>query len=384
MSPHADPSSRWPDQLAASATIALIASVFVIAARPPQVRDTPSSAGTVVEDMRHRRVRLDVPVQRVMFDQPVVWHYMTVDATDAHVATLYPYLWKDARNELLGKLFPGFARHEPLVIRAETNMLSIEQLMIEDSDAVITGKWFGQVLETVGYPGVVELDDSEEIEDATLFRLLGAMAGKPERAEGLLRRYHRAADSVRAGVPRDAEPVDVMVVSGVELSFADGRSKTIAAMLRDVGGRNAAQEDVTPGDGPANIEELYRLEPQVILIRTSDADPLVPQTLYDNGALRALDAVRQRRVYRMPSGASLLTGPVERPLMLSWMARLLHPEGHWESSLREEIAATYREVYGYAFTERDFETMLRPGDNAASAGFDRVWRGETAHGSAVP
>ncbi|MBN9342375.1 MAG: ABC transporter substrate-binding protein [Comamonadaceae bacterium] len=360
--------------MAVAAMAVLSAAVLVIAARPPHARVAAPSPGTVVEDLRQRRVRLDVPARRVMFDQPMVWHYMTVDETDAHVATLYPYLWREARNELLTRLFPGFARRTPLIIRAETNMLSIEQVLIEEPDAVITGEWFGSLLETTGYPAVIELDDRDEPDRASLFRLIGAMTGKPGRAEALLTRYRHAIARVGAGVPPGTKPVDVVIVSSEQLYVVSGRQASLDALLRTAGARNAV-EQARPFNGAANVEELYRLDPQAILLLSSPYHSLAPQTLYENPALRALDAVQQRRVYRMPTGASRMAGPVEAPLLVSWMARLLHPGGRWRTSLRGEITDAYREVYGHAFTTRDFDTMLHPRDNAGAAGFERLLDG---------
>lgn len=370
------------NRLAAAAMIALAAAVCTLALRPPYVRETPPSAGTVVEDLMQRRVRLDVPARRVMFDQPMVWHYMTVDETDSHVATLYPYLWKEARNELLTHLFPDFARRTPLVMRAETNMLSIEQVLIEAPDAVITSEWFGQLLETAGYPSTIQLDffrpdGRDEPDKASLFHLLGVMTGKPERAEALLQRYHRAIAQVGDGLPVDAEPVGVLVIGNETLGFVRGWYESLDTLLSAAGGRNVAQ-DIRTVNGAANVEEIYRLDPQAIVLLPPYHYPLAPQTLYENPALRALDAVRQRRVYRAPSGASRMFGPVEAPLLVSWLARLLHPEGRWKTSLCEEIADTYREVYGYTFTARDFDTMLHPRDNAGAAGFERVRDGGPA------
>lgn len=380
--PPAASSLQRLNRLAVAAMIALSAAVFAAAVRPPQVRAAAPSAGTVVEDLQQRRVRLDVPVQRVMFDQPMVWHYMTVDETDAHVATLYPYLWREARNELLTQLFPDFARRTPLVMRAETNMLSIEQVMIEEPDAVITSEWFGQLLEGAGYPFTIQLDmfsanARDEPDKASLFRLLGAMTDKPARAEALLQRYHRTIAQVGAGLPADAAPVDVIAISSEQLHFVSGRYESLNALLHAAGLRNAVQQ-VRPFNGPANVEELYRLDPQAILLLSWPNAPLAPQSLYENPALRALAAVQQRRIYRLPSGASRMSGPVEAPLLVSWLARLLHPEGRWETSLCEDIADTYRAVYGYTFTARDFDTMLHPRDNAGAAGFGRVLDGEPA------
>ncbi len=369
-------SSQWRNWLAVAMMPLLATAVLGLALRPPHVRQTPPPEGAVVEDLMQRRVPLEVPAQRVMFDQPMVWHYMTVDETDAHVATLYPYLWKEARNALLSRLFPDFAQRTPLVMRAETNMLSIEQVLMEDPDAVITSDWFGQLLETAGYPYTVQLDTfradaRDEPDKAALFRLLGAMTGKPNRAEALLRRYREAIERVGAGIPADAEPVGVLVVNNEYLSFVGGRYESLGALLRAAGARNLA-ENVRGFFGPANAEELYRLDPQAVLLLSSPYYSLTPQTLYDNPALRALDAVQQRRVYRMPMGASRMAGPVEAPLLAAWLARLLHPDGQWETSLCEDIADTYREVYGYTFTAHDFETMLHLRDNAQDAGFRRI------------
>ncbi len=360
---------------AVAAMVVLSTAVFTVAMRPPHVRaEAAPSAGTVVEDMRQRRVRLDVPARRVMFDQPMVWHYMAVDETDAHVATLYPYLWREAHNELLTHLFPSFARRTPLVIRAETNMLSIEQVLIEEPDTVITGEFFGSLLETAGYPAVITLDDRDEPDNAALFRLIGTMAGKSDRAEALLQRYRRAIARAGAGVPPDAEPVDVVIVGSEQLHIVSGRHESLDALLRAAGARNAVRH-THPFNGATNVEEMYRLNPRAILLRVLPHDPLAPQALYENPALRALDAVQQRRVYRQPDGASRMSGPVEAPLLAAWLARLLHPEGQWEASLYEEIADTYREVYGYTFTARDFDTMLHLRDNAGAAGFERLLDG---------
>lgn len=75
-------SSQWRNWLAVAMMPLLATAVLGLALRPPHVRQTPPPEGAVVEDLMQRRVPLKAPAQRVMFDQPMVWHYMTVDETD--------------------------------------------------------------------------------------------------------------------------------------------------------------------------------------------------------------------------------------------------------------------------------------------------------------
>ncbi len=352
--------------LAAAAAVTGMIGLFALF--PPAIEVSPPvPQRRVVTDMVKRSVLVDTPVQRAMLFAPVAWHYLTVDETQRHIASVAAYMKAEAEGALIGRLFPAFAGRKEALTRVGAVPLGVEQILYERPDAVLIWAWFARGLEAVRYPGLVELVSDEGIEQTALFRLLGTLTSKEERVGALLRRCEYETARLASADLGAYAPVGVMVIGETDRSFWNGNARAFNAMLRKVGGYNVA-EGIT-SNGLVTLEELLRLDPEVILLSSYFGKTMRPEDLYADPALRNVRAVRERRVYRIPGGASRMTGLVEAPLLMAWTARLLHPSVPWEVSLRETIRRTYAEVYGYDMTQGEIDAMLQMDANAVSAGY---------------
>jgi len=356
------------------AVISLIGLICATAAMAPDIRENTGSSSVattiVVKDMMERNVLLREPAKRAMIFTPMAWHFLTVDETDAHIGWIAPYLKDEAKETLLAKLFPTFVERREAAVSFGTIPLGAEQILLDAPDVVLTWAWFSRELEAVHFPGIIELTGSSDLDEASLFKLLGNLTGKSSRVDALLQHYQHAVSDIYAHKFSEAKTRGVMVIGGKDLFFWNANFDDFNMLVKGAGGRNVAENIKGFGNSPANIEELIKLDPQVILLAFYTSNPVMPQDIYDNPALAGISAVKNHRVYRMPNGASRMSGPVETPLLLSWLARLLHPEIDWKESLRDEIAETFRAVYGYTISDDDIDVFLQVKENRISVGYD--------------
>lgn len=364
--------SLFPKRVSAQAGALAVAAaaglIALFALFPPAIEVyRPDPHGRAVVDMAGRSVVIDAPVQRAMLFAPVAWHYLTVDGTDRHVSSVAGYMKAEAEATLLGRLFPTFAAREEARTQVGAVPLGVEQVLYEQPDAVLVWAWFARDLEAVRYPGLVELASADGVDETALFRLLGTLTGKEGRVDALLQRYEPETARLLSADPGADAPAEVMVIGASDHSFWNGNARAFNAMLRSIGGRNVA-EGIT-NNGFVTLEELLRLDPAVILLNSYYGSTMRPADIYADPALRNVRAVRERRVYRMPVGASRMAGLVEAPLMMAWTARLLHPSLQWEAPLRDAIRRTYKAVYGYEMTPEEIDAMLQVDANAVSAGY---------------
>lgn len=326
----------------------------------------PGPDERVIYDMTQHSLYCRGTVQRAMIFAPVPWHYMTSDGTDAHIGFVAEYLRGEARQNLLHKLFPAFSTRAEAHTNGAAIPLGVEQILLERPDAVLTWAWFGTDLARLHYPGLVRIINDDRIDTGALFHLLGELTGKQKRVHWLLQRAAWEAVAVTQQVPENVARVRVMTIRNEHFSFWNNNWKTFHAVMRTIGGYNPA-EQLRSSNGGLNIETLISLDPAVLFLADSVKNGVTPLDIYRNPALQTVGAVYNKRVYRMPTGASRMSGPVEMPLLLGWMARLLHPELDWHHPLRKAIKATYLEVYGYTMQEEEIDAMLRLGENRMSA-----------------
>jgi iron complex transport system substrate-binding protein len=120
-------------------------------------------------------------------------------------------------------------------------------------------------------------------------------------------------------------------------------------------------------EGSLDAEVLITLDPDMVFLYGVNNPS--PSAWYAEPAFRSLRVVRNRRVYAEPIGGSRLSGLVELPLKLRWMAELLYPSGM--PRLREDFRKTYCDVYGFRLDDSALDKALRVTENSVSAGYER-------------
>ncbi len=351
--------------------MAVPAFAALVAMSNPRV--PPPQATGFVHDMRGQAVPVALPASRVLIFPPLFWAYLTVDGGADHMPAAVAYQKADIRQGLLRHVFPAAADLPDAATLGRDSAIpgDPEQIMALKADAIFSWSQFSGVLKKIGAP-VVQFalqPTGDERDQNAMWRLMGAIAGKPDRVERLMARYHEERDRVLAplaGMDRRPRVLYVYQTSPLLVAF-DGTRE--ARLLDAIGAVNVAAGLHGPALGK---EQLLLLAPDIIVLAGFDTGNAT-RAIYGDPALRGLPAVKARRVYRQPTGGAHMAGLVEDPLMLQWLAEVVHPDVA-PRRFRQDVKATYAAVYGADLSDDAIDGTLHLDENADAAGFDRFGR----------
>lgn len=102
--------------------------------------------------------------------------------------------------------------------------------------------------------------------------------------------------------------------------------------------------------GDASLEQVALWDPDVIST-SSDVE-----TILSDPALQDLKAVKNKAVYKSPSGAMGWDAPSpEVPLGFAWLAQTLYPDVFTDVDLEAKTKELFREFYGYELSDEEYE-----------------------------
>ncbi len=334
------------------------------------------TAGEVrVEDQGGRTIRLGKPAERVVaIPMPMASVIMALDGSSRRVVGMHPSARQSIGEGFLRRVFP-----EALSIRADVtrggmfnpNLESILQLRPS-----IVVQWTEPAeliasLENARIPvvGLINSPPSQEVHERNL-TIIGAVIGQSKRADALLaaqRRVRAEIEEAAAAITPTARP-RVLYLRSLRPSMNPAGSNTYQDFwIRLVGGRNVAD---APGLDSAtiNLEQILAWNPQVIFLGAFDNS--TPAEVLGNPALQRVEAIRDRRVYKLPHGGYRWDpGSHESHLGWQWAAMLMHPD-RFHFDLRGHIREAYQFLYRYDVTDADIDEILQTPLNRASAGYD--------------
>ncbi len=175
--------------------------------------------------------------------------------------------------------------------------------------------------------------------------LIAKAAGVPERSAKLLDAYDEAlgrAARLAGGVER---PRVLMAGNSSYLSCAPGGMYQ-SFLIEAAGGVNAAAD--LPGTGWVQLsyEQLLSLDPEYLLLppeRSYSASDLT-----NDPQLRPLSAVREGRVYAMPSAFEPWDAPVPSGILGTlWTLQVLHGDLYGAEAFAADAARFYETFYGF-------------------------------------
>jgi len=328
------------------------------------------TATTNVRDMSGRDVSFDHPPQNVVIFGPFLAAFATIDATMQHISAMPDFVKVRAKSGLFGHVFQQI---ELIPSMEGTVRPDVEWILRRRPDAVIAWKSESETLEKAGVRGLAEMD-GDAISDyrnarATMWRLIGGIVGKYGRAQELLNRFRLVIEELQDQLFKvKDEPARVIMPfrmgDGI-WSVADKRYY-LNETLEASGGVNVARDVLFNGN--TDFEQIYRLDPEVIILPYYDGGP-IPQTLYSDRFWRPIRAVRDHRVYLTPVHFSDNIA-VDEPLLLTWLAEIFHPNS-MPHMTRAAYWQAYAQVYHYDLTDDEIDHALFFEENGASAGYER-------------
>lgn len=328
-----------------------------------------------VTDQRGVKVSLDAPARRIVtFPIPSASLVMAVDGGADRLVGMHARSMEAVRDGILGTIFPDALR-VPAAVAGNGFTPNVEAVLALEPDVVLqwaTTEDLIAPLENVGLE-VVGLRYGTQGDLETWLSLVGALVGRPSRADSIVAWHRRSLDELRgevAALPAAERPRIVYFNRLARGMTVSGEGTYNDFYIELVGGVNAAEG--IAGSSDVNEEQLLAWDPDVVLI--GNFDDATPEDLYRRPLLAGLSAVRSRRVYKVPLGGYRWDPPnQESPLMWWWLAALSHP-GIVDVDLRARMRAAYRRLYDHALTDREIDAILQVEVNRGAAEYARFGR----------
>ena len=294
-----------------------------------------------VTDQAGRTVTLEQPAQTL-----VSCYYITTYATMAlGISDRVVGLEKKANTR------PIYHMAAPALLEKEQvgtlKDFSVETAAALDPDLVLMPQKLEQYADTLTELGiqvlVVDPESQEDMEQMLL--LIGEACGVLPRAQELVTYYHQQLDRINELVAGQEAPRVYMAGNGSYLTAAPNEMYQ-SDLIGIAGGQNAMAS--LSGDywTEVSYEAILAADPQVMVIpggaSYTAADVLADPNLSD------VQAVREQRVYQMPTGIEEWDSPIPSGILGAlWLTSVLHPEVYPFDTFCQDAADFYQTFYGF-------------------------------------
>ncbi|MBF4692374.1 ABC transporter substrate-binding protein [Fusibacter ferrireducens] len=313
----------------------------------------------VIVDSMDREVRVPLEPQRVACLFTNTGHIMTMLGSGDKIVAVSNGL---KRDKLLHEIAPSIKEAALVKVSGAVNF---EELLKQNVDLVImpSDMYADDALvkqfNKYKIPFIVTQFDSIETQQ-DLVMMLGEVFNAQEEAalynamydeiralvndcikdipaEQRLRVYHALNEATNT-VPLGSLPEEFMKISGgLEVSLKD-------QLIQD------------NDKYYASLEQIIAWNPEVIFCNEDGVD----QYILEKDQWQMIDAVKNHRVYIMPTGISRWghTTSIETPLAMMWVAKTLYPEACETLDLKAYTQAFYRDLFEYELTDEAYDSII--------------------------
>lgn len=328
-------------------------------------------------DQRGSKLELAaVPRRVVTLPMPTAAMVVGVDGSAERLAGINPGSMSAIRGQILGEMYPRLAALSTNVVRGNQFVPNIEELLNLKSDLVFQWGDRGQdVISGIERAGLkvygMRYRSQEELEGWILD--LGILLGQRRKAEALVAYHQRTRSAlVSRTVGRAAARPKVVYFNRVENGLRPAGAESYMDFLIQVAGGHNVASAMGQVNADVTLEQVIAWNPDVVLLGGFDA--ALPAHLYADPKWRALRAVRERRVYKMPVGGYRWDPPShESPLGWLWLQGLLYPEAP-AVELRKEVRSLYQMLYGQRPSDAQIDQILMAGSNTVSRHYEQFTR----------
>ena len=311
-----------------------------------------------VKDSDGKEVAVPLHVKRVT---PLIGAFAQVTCmlgAEQKIASSVPRL-----SEMFYTIFPSLKRNSP----STTLSSSIETLIASKTEVV-----FGPTSFFLSEANVAQLQASgiavvkishfatvEEIKESV--RLIAEILGEdaPQKAQAFNDYYDTMMHEVQKRTSTVSPKLHVLA-----LNFSAGNYTTIndsdigAIYIKMAGGRNVASDyaiDSKEMVKMINAEQILMWNPDVIITNSNPSRDVI----LNNPAFQTLGAIKNRRVYVVPTGVYLWSvRSAEGALQPLWLGKMFYPERFADISMEKEVKQFYKTFYHYDVSDDEIKMIL--------------------------
>ena len=283
-----------------------------------------------------------------------------------------------AANSLLGERYPEILKAETGFIDGTT--VNVEELLKLQPDVVLyhaSQKEVGDTLKNAGFPAVavsVNKWDYNCIETLNNWiSLLSEMFPDNDKTAVVEEYSNKMYDLVQSRVSdlpdEERERAFFLYQYSDTVMMSSGKNFFGQWWCDAIGVKNVAEEVETDNQITVNMEQVYAWDPSLIFM--TNFTTAYPEDLYGNTVgvhdWNAIQAVQNRRVYKMPLGMYRSYTPgVDTPVTLLWLAKTAYPDLFADIDMIEETKTYYQEVFGITLTDDQAASIFAPSADAGS------------------
>lgn len=243
--------------------------------------------------------------------------------------------------------------------------LNMEELLNSDPDVLfIAGDMAGnrgemEKLDRFRVPAVIiHYSDMESQQKA--ISIIGKVIGREEKAEEYNSFYRKTVNRIKSVTDKLPEDKKLrLYYSENEATRTTLDNDLSADWLRVTGIINVALNhpgNILEGKNFVGIEQILIWNPQVILA----SEPEALKLMLEDRKWRAIDAVKDGRVYQMPIAISRWghPGSIETPMAILWTAHKLYPSLFPEINMETETKNYYKHFFNYDLSESKVRAVL--------------------------
>ena len=325
-------------------------------------------------DDRGKVIDLKQPPKRIvsMFASGPLVHY-AVEETGAHFVGANVKAKKMYEQSIYAEMLPEYMKLN-FDVAGEGFKPNVEAILALKPDAVLQWVFDPKIIEPLERVGltVIGWDCCTKEQRRNYLRLAGYTTTRIDRAQMIL-----GMQDKEEGVLRDlfakaklAKPTSILVVDQVQDSI-----RVVANSSQDYtlsGAQNLAADDTGEWWRTVDAEQLLVWNPEMIVIPAYATD-LKPADIYSNPMFAALNAVKNKRVYKFPQFNRSPDAP-EIYLSDDWLARVAHPELFPDlKAFPGAVKDVYKTIYGKDLTDQQIESIFEFDQNKDSAGYADVF-----------
>lgn len=297
------------------------------------------SAAVSFTDQMGREVQLDQPAEKIVSCYYITTYACMALGIDDKLVAIEKKadtrpIYRMAGEELLKLPQVGTMKGIDIEAIAETEPdLVILPMKLKDNVDALTD---------LGIEVMVVNPESQE-ELLEMLQLMGKAAGAEDASEKLAAYYEEKLDFVES-----LGDTELDVYMGSNSSYLETAPETMyqSALIEAAGGDNAA--DDIEGDywTKVSYEKILEMNPDVIAIPAGAE--YTKEDVMNDSQLASVKAVKNGRVYQMPSGIEEWDSPVPSGILgTMWMASVLHEDKYGFDEFTSDAVEFYKEFYGF-------------------------------------
>lgn len=320
-------------------------------------------------------IELEGRVNRVLVQSgyPIPSVFAIFDGSIEHLVGIPKTSMAAAKYSLLAKVFPDITKIST-DYDSGGNVVNVEEIMKLNPDVVfyyadnkISKEGLKNAnIKSVGFGAAIYKNNSLKVFEAWL-NLMGELTQKTSEASKIIDFAYDTESKIKKRIEKTTKKPTALVI----MHFKNGKLMVAGSdhyseyWLNATGAINIAK---FKGTKEMNLEELYRLDPDIIYI--TNFTPLMPQDMksqIDGLDFSKLKAVVKNKVYKFPLGMYRWYPPAsDAPLSLMWLAKHNQPELFKDIDMKKETRKFYKTYYRLDLSDKELEQIFNPSREAGN------------------